>query len=185
MTRAVLTPAELEANAWASCGPAAVAALLGRPLAEVRPAFPDQREGKTWTNLSMMFAALARLMLRVKATSVDVAAHEGLPAKTWPLRGLVLVQLRGRWDAMPVNHPAQLSHTHWIAVAPAGHPIGDGWTTAPAAFDVNLVGAPKLEKQHGWTALEAWKGALPEMLARQIRGASGGWWVRAGIEVAG
>ena len=32
----ITTPAELDANRWASCGPAALAALLRRPLAAIR-----------------------------------------------------------------------------------------------------------------------------------------------------
>jgi hypothetical protein len=51
------------------------------------------------------------------------------------------------------------------------------------AFDVNLVGAEGLAEQHGWTALAAWKTAMPAMLAEQIRGATGQWWVRAAMEV--
>lgn len=180
----VLTAAELDAAPWAACGPAAVAALLGRSLVEIRHAFPRQTERAVWCNLTMMGRALAALGVRHSATTPDVDLEH--PAKRWPRCGLVLVQLQGRWDQMPVNHPAQFRHTHWIAVAPPGHPVGDRWLPrngAGGAFDVNLVVIPQLEDQRGCTPIAVWKSAMPKMLAEQMPGATGAWWVRAGIEV--
>jgi hypothetical protein len=184
LTPHVLTLAELDANPWCACGPAAVAGLLGRSLAEIRYAFPRQTEMAAWCNLAMMGRALAALGVRHSATVSAMDLEH--PAKSWPRRGLMLVQWCGRWDAMPVNHPAQLRHTHWIAVAPAGHPVGDRWLPTNGkggAFDINIVAAEGLEDQHGWTSIDVWKRAMPGDLTRQIRGATGGWWVRAGIEV--
>lgn len=180
----VLTEAELDAAPWAACGPAAVAGLLGRSLASIRYAFPRQTEKNAWCNLDMMGRALAVLGIRHGAT--PTAPDLEHPAKAWPRLGLVIVQLQGRWDQMPVNHPAQLRHTHWIAVAPPGHPVGDRWLPlhgAGGAFDVNLVVAEGLEDQHGWTPIDVWKRAMPKFLAEQTKGASGAWWVRAGIEL--
>lgn len=183
MTRHVLTLVEAEAAPWAACGPCSLAALLGRSLADVRPAFPVQTETKRWVNLTMMDRALAALGLPHSAT--PLTPNLDRPAKTLPILGLALIQLCGSWDRLPVNHPGQLFRTHWIAVAPAGYPVGGGlWTKSPGAFEVNLLGAEGLEPQHGWTSLEAWKAAGPKLLASQIRGATGAWWVRAGIEVS-
>jgi hypothetical protein len=181
--RHVLTAAELEASPWAACGPTSVSALLGRSLVDIRYAFPRQTEKLQWANLAMVGHALDVLGVVHRATPPKDDLKR--PAKAWSRCGLVLVQLMGRWDQMPVNHPAQLRHTHWIAVAPAGHPVGDRHlprTGTGGAFDVNLVGAEGLEDQHGWTPIEVWKRAMPKMLAAQTPGATGGWWVRAGIE---
>ena len=180
----ILTLAELERETWAACGPASVAGLLGRRLVDIRHAFPRQTEKAQWCNLAMMGRALATLGLRHSATpAVPDLEH---PAKAWPRRGLVLVQLQGRWDQMAVNHPAQLQHTHWIAVASPGHPVGTGWLPTNGgggAFDVNLVGAEGLKEPHGWTSIDVWKTWMPKLLAGQTKGASGAWWVRAGIEL--
>jgi hypothetical protein len=177
VTARVLTVEELDANPWASCGPASLAALVGRSLAEIRHAFPRQREGRTWTNAEQMLAAVHDLagawQLTPPATTV-IPLFDGtertVPAHAWPRHGLVLIQWRGSWDAMPVSHPAQLQRTHWIA------------TDGPSVFDVNLVGedwAPG-----GWYPRAAWERVVVPVLTAPHKKATGEWWVRAGIEVS-
>jgi hypothetical protein len=121
-----LTAAELAANPWASCGPASLAALLGRPLGELRHAFPHQNEGSTWTTLAMMERALARLSVKYERTvpDVEVVSVGGYAAnaRKWPRHGLVVVQFVGSWSSMPFSHPAQLARTHFIAVKPPAPP---------------------------------------------------------------
>ena len=88
----------------ANCGPAAVAALVGRPLALVRRLFPHF-PGKPWCNVTQIRDALTGCGLAVKM----------LP-NTWPDRGLVHVQWEGPWMAEGVPVAARYRHTHWIAV---------------------------------------------------------------------
>lgn len=190
----VLTLAELDRETWASCGPASLAALLRRPLAEIRHAFPSHTAEKTWTNLAMMDRALARLGVKREHTLDDIAAqlfaHGAERPKAWPRRGLVIIQFRGSWDAMPVNHPAQLQRTHWIAISPMQNP--DGAATLvfgrelSFAFDVNMLVDRTVPTSCGWTTRETWERRFAPDLARAAHGkrATGAWWVRAGIEVA-
>lgn len=183
----ILTDAELDANLWASCGPAALAGLLGRPLAELRHAFPAQTAKRTWTNLNQMLLALRALSLSVTPTPLAEEPSSGLPpARTWPRRGLLLVQFRGTWDAMPTSHPAQLQRSHWIAVAPAGHRVGAGALPGPSVFDVNAIGVEFLQPFAWWQPrVMGWEKIMAPLLAEGFgKKASGAWWVRAGLEVA-
>ena len=171
----LLTVVELDANPWASCGPAALAALLGRSLADIRHAFPRQTEASTWTNLAMMGRALAALGARHSATGTAPDLEH--PAKLWPRHGLVLIQFCGSWSQMPVSHPAQLQRSHWIAVMNAR---GASLSYEPAVFDINLVAAG----HSGWVTREGWDRTVAPQLAEHFgKKATGQWWVRAGIEV--
>ena len=169
MTRHLLTIAELDASPWASCGPASLAALLGRPLVELRDAFPAQRPGRTWTNFDQMLAA------------ARPAAHPVLGWEdgngSWPRLGLALVQFRGPWEAPGLPRAASLRRTHWVAVTPlldgAGRPVG-----GPMVFDVNA-----LDMNYGWAPRSWWEAHIIPEVASGLRGATGAWWVRAGIEV--
>lgn len=179
MSAHILTVAELDAAPWASCGPASLAALLGRSLAEVYDAFPAQKPGRTWTTLGHMRQAL-NLLGQVWAPTDPAPQIEGFLPMTWPSRGLALIQFRGSWDKAPLG--AQLQRTHWIAVAPARHPVGDGRLSMPGVFDVNAVGAGGCV--HGWILREEWEQNVAPLIAEDYgRKATGQWWVRAGIEV--
>jgi hypothetical protein len=185
MTFHVLTPAEFDRETWASCGPTALAALLHRPLAEIRHAFPHQREGRTWTNFQHMQAALRTLEIHV--ASAWSAPSLSMPAP-WPTRGLVIVQFNGSWDVMPVNHPAQLQRTHWIAVSPlldvGGKPVEPA---VPMVFDVNLVDGfddRTMLISCGWTTRQAWETVVAPLLAKDHgKKATGQRWIRAAIEI--
>lgn len=177
----VLTLDELDANPWASCGPAALTALLGRPLAEIRHAFPNQREGRTWTNLRQMRDALTALRVPWSETDAagEVAGVTGAEDARWPTRGLVIVQFRGSWDVMPVHHPAQLQRSHWIAVKP--HPTLAG---VPIIFDINSIDEFPPMSLGWWDPIEVWSSMIAPQLAQSFgKKATGAWWARAGIEV--
>lgn len=183
----LLTMADLDASPWASCGPASLAALLQRPLPELRHAFPRATPSCTWTNLERMRYALNSLGaigLSFEETLL-VGAVEGVRdalARAWPRRGLAIVQFRGSWDAMPVNHPAQLQRSHWVACVPVGTRFGDQELTTDAIFDINAVESGL----GGWLAREEW---LSGMVAYLVEGfgkkATGEWWLRAALEVRG
>lgn len=170
----MITEADLDENAWASCGPASLAALLDVPLTGVRVAFPRQTPSRTWTNFAQMEAAVRQL------ARVDVTLTRGLAA--FPRRGVVLIQFGGTWDRLPDGHPAQLRHTHWIAVVPKGAPLLGGFATQNAVFDVNAVGWE--QTPGGWMSFARWGNVLaPQLAADQSKGGDGRWRVRAGIEV--
>lgn len=172
-----MTLAELAANPWASCGPAALASLLDLPLRDIRHAFPAQREDRTWTNLQQMQRAIA--ILRLEDTTEIGLGPDREPVE-WPLRGLVIVQFRGSWDAMPISHPAQLQRSHWIAVKP--HPrLG---ASVPIVFDINAIDDGPPMSIGWWQAVEAWDAIVrPQLAAAYGKKATGKWWTRAAVEV--
>jgi hypothetical protein len=155
-------PADVEAAyaEWgALCGPAALAALLGRELAGVRGYFADYRG---YVNPRTMEAALV---------AGGWAARKAVPGPAvravdlWPCRGLVFLQIVGPWDAPGVPVRAAYRHTHWVACrnGPAGLWI----------YDVN-GGA--------WSAQEDWAvQVMPAIVAGKPRAT--GWRVRLALHV--
>ncbi len=110
---------------------------------------------------------------RVTGTGSNVA----FPGVDWPSRGLVLVQFRGSWDTLPVNHPAQLQRSHWVAVQ-------EHRRFGPFVFDINSVGGMVSCMGPGWDPYAAWAGVMVPQLAESFgRKATGEWWVRAGIAI--
>lgn len=128
----LLTPADLDANPWAACGQAALAALLERPLADVRHAFPPHR----WVNLTQMRAALSTL--GAQWTNGSSSTWEGVPQ-----RGLVLIQFHGPWTRPSAPVSAALKHAHWVAVVKPKSPHRLPAIERPLAmvFDVNALDA--------------------------------------------
>ncbi len=170
-----MTLAELRANPWASCGPAALAALLDLPLRDIRHAFPAQTPEKTWTNLRHMRSAIA--ILRMEDTT-ETASDVQWDVE-WPLRGLAMIQFRGSWDSLPVNHPAQLQRSHWIAVKPHPKLVG-----VPLVFDINAIDEGPPMSIGWWQPLEVWDAMIRPELARSYgKKATGQWWTRASLEV--
>ena len=90
-------------SAWrANCGPASLAAVLGRNVGNVRGLFP-QFPARPWTTVDDMLDAL-------RHAGVEHEQQAGLP-----FVGLVLVQLTGPW--MKARHPgAHMRHSHWVGV---------------------------------------------------------------------
>lgn len=182
MSAHLLTEAELELNLWASCGPIALAGLLGRSLTDLRAAFPRQKPGRTWTNAKQMRAALDALGL-AHATTSFASLDATTLHRRWPRCGLVLVQFTGVWDRL--RYAAQLARTHWIAHVGPGARFHDGrWATAPIVFDCNTVGVPALEPVGYWQhRIDDWEKITAPMLMKDMSGSDGRWWVRDAIEV--
>jgi hypothetical protein len=170
-----LSDEEIDRERWATCGPTALAGLLQRSLADVRPGFPEHTEERTWTNFSQMKRALTVLGAFWRETRiVNPEAHP--PARAWPTRGLVIVQICGSWDALPIHHAAQLRRTHWIAVRPTRR--------GPAVFDGNAVGEAALAASAWWQGRSRWeREMLPRLVENCGKTATGAWWVRAALEV--
>lgn len=182
MSAHLITEAELDANPWASCGPIALAGLLGRPLADLREAFQRQKPGRTWTNGLQMREALYSLSLRW-ATTPYASTDTTTAHHTWPRHGLVMIQFTGTWDRL--RYAAQLSRSHWIAYVAPGQRIGDDWAKAPIVFDCNTVGVPALERSRYWQhRIEAWEKITAPLHMEELRGSDGKWWVRDAVEVS-
>lgn len=163
------TPADvLSANAaWgASCGPGALAALLGEPVMFLRPLFP-----RPWTTPTVMQQALI-----AKLGAQAVAVHQVPEAGTLDRRirrGLLFIQLRGRWDRAPVR--VQYQHTHWVAFERAG----------PSARDLFIydVNAGTAQVRGGWAAAYQWETETLQGICADHAGASGDWFIRTVLEV--
>lgn len=169
----LITEAELEAAPWVACGQAALAALFDLPVAGVRVACPRRR--RPWMNLSDMM--VGTVALGKGATSYGCRRDAALEERRYPEHGFALIQFGGPWDG---NVRDSLKRSHWIAVrrAPAGSPF------EVMVFDVNSVGSSSLLVTGGWQGRAVWEAVLPRMLAEEIEGANGKWWIRAGVEVA-
>lgn len=178
-----LTRADLDAFPLAACGQTAAAALIERPLAEVLPAFPPHAH----CNLRDMQAALTTLGALWQHSPPDTRAAR-LPGRarpsTWPRRGLVQIFFHGPWDAPEVPFAVSLKASHWVAVSPVTDRYGEpmrGYERDPFVFDVNMLAA---KWNHGWMPRSWWEAKILAPLIAETKRATGGWWVRAGLEVA-
>ncbi|GEL74642.1 hypothetical protein [Myxococcus virescens] len=154
------TPQDLwDANdGWkANCGPSALAAVLGVPLAAVRRAFTGF-PAKPWTTPTSMAAALA-------AQGVQHRVIQGMPQGD--VHGVAFIQLRGRWDSAPER--AQYRHTHWVGLYRERGELH--------VYDCNAGSAG------GWLPSEVWKAQVLTEIIAGHRGASGKWAVRVVLEV--
>lgn len=79
-----------------------------------------------------------------------------------PKRGLAFIQWEGPWTAPGTKIAWAYRHTHWIAVE------GD------MVYDVNA---------DAWVTFDLWKKVMPELIRQEVKGATGGWFVRRGFEV--
>lgn len=165
--------AERASDEWGfNCGPAAVAAICGLTIAELRPHLGDF-ELKRYTNPSMMVGILHKL-------GVGYSFEFGLNAKfemqrtgrkPWPRFGLTRIQWEGPWTREGVPMAARYRHTHWIGVN-STNPDNVG------IWDVNC-----LNNGTGWTSLENWtRIAVPAILANHPR-ANGKWHLTHTVEV--
>jgi hypothetical protein len=178
MIRFTSTDVDRANDAWlCSCGPAALAAICGLTLDEVRPLFPDFRG---YTTPTKMFEALRRSGRQWSWTSVMVAEQ---PPK-WPTYGLARIQWHGPWTMPGANQRWAYTHTHWVGVGPLYR--ADGTTIIPGEtciWDVNQLGDGGVCREEGWAVLAWWiKRTVPRLTAG-IRRASGGWSITHAIEV--
>lgn len=139
---------EIALSTWgATCGPAALAAALGLPLAAVRDAVcsgtPPAFKG--YMGVSDMLDACSVLRVKVERiqSKVPAAAELDLLAREGPPR-LVLVQWRGPWEA---HARAAATHRHWIANLATAD---ETWI-----YDVN---------EDDWMLFERWRDELVPLL---------------------
>lgn len=147
-----------------NCGPAAIAAVCGLTLAELRPHLGDF-ESKRYTNPTLMWE-----ILRSVGANFTYALPSVRPG-LWPHFGLARVQWEGPWTAPGVPMRVRYRHTHWVgccAEEGSDHNI----------FDVNCmcVGV--------WVPFTEWSTQVVPWLLRQVEPkADGGWHLTHVVEV--
>lgn len=156
--------AEAAHSEWGcNCGPAAIAAVMGLKLDEVRP-FMGDFERKRYTNPTLMFETLDRLGRPYARIGTRV-----------PSFGLVRIQWEGPWTEPGVPIRARYRHTHWV-----------GWCRnsrfgLEAVFDVNALGGRRFD---GWACYADWSHIIaPWIIENLVPGGTGRWHFTHGIEV--
>ncbi len=167
--RFTVADAERAYDEWGcNCGPAALAAICGATLDEVRPIMSTAGfEKKRYTNPTMMVEAL-------RAVGRPWQLRQSKPASVsrFPDWGLVRIQWEGPWTEPGVPMRARYRYTHWIGAA---RRRSDG---ATGIFDIN-----QLANGSGWGALEDWRAVTAPWLAGLYPRATGGWHITHAIEV--
>ena len=174
--RFTLDDVERAADAWGcNCGPAALAAVSGLTLEEVRPHLVGFEE-KHYTNPSMMFAALKSIgrpwTKRVDGPDVD---------RAWPLHGLLRIQWEGTWSRPGVPPRARHRKTHWVGTAlmeRRGDADLSTIETRTGIFDVNC-----LDNGSGWVSRKDWEELVVPRLVAMYPGATGRWHVTHAVAV--
>jgi len=156
-----LADVEVAHDKWgANCGPAALAAVCGLTLDQVRSHL-NGFTAKGYTNPTMMFRAL---------DSLGVAWQRRSDSR-WPDHGLARIQWEGPWTAPGVPIRARYRHTHWVG---SWHSSRNG----VGIFDVNAMNSG------GRIALRDWERiTVPWILQECVPRASGTWHITHAIEV--
>jgi len=185
MTRVRFTidDAQRAADEWgANCGPAAIAAVLGKTLDEVRPHLGDfERPGKRYTNPTLMYAALRSLGATWTATVRETSVEWPKPIIAWPKLGLVRIQWEGDWTRPGVPMRARYRHTHWVGArsAPEWDRTSGRLPGGIDVFDINCLCVG------GWVSLDEWSGQVVPWLLREVEPkASGAWHQTHVLELA-
>jgi len=135
------------AERWgANCGPGALAALTGRPLAQILSYMPDFPE-RGYTNPTHAIRALGQMGWNYDSGGEDFVG-----------RGLAFVQWCGPWDHGTANARWAYRYTHWLAFSQCG------WD-AIAVYDVNV------EPAGGWCWYDQWaERVAPTLLPKRSTG---------------
>lgn len=167
--RFTLEDAERANDEWGcNCGPAALAAISGRSLDEIRPVMGDF-ERKRYTNPTLMFESLNR-------TGIKWWKIEGIPT-----HGLLRVQWEGPWTRPGVPMRARYRHTHWIGIQQSDHmaiSFPGKISFGAGIFDINAMNSG------GWIAFRDWTATLVPWLLKECEPkAEGGWHFTHFVEV--
>lgn len=156
----VPTDVDEQHDSWgANCGPAAVAALLGREVAGVRELFEPW---PGYTNPTLVKRALERAGRRVtKSTEQEVQ------------QGLGFVQFEGPWERGGAR--AAYRHTHWVALARRQ------WLNTGRS--VLMVYDAAVGENGGWVQIEVYSAQIAPLYIANDKGATG-WRFRQVLEVS-
>ncbi len=163
---------DLAFETWGcNCGPAAIAAILGLTLDEVRRHMGDF-EVRRYTNPTLMGESL-----RGAGARFDLRQHpawQKAQGPSMPNWGLARIQWEGPWmhDGVPVA--ARYQRTHWVGTY---RPQASGFVEL-GVFDINAIDGG------GWLSFETWRDRLvPRILRQGVPRADGGWHVTHAYEV--
>lgn len=165
-----LSDAEHANDEWGcNCGPAALAAVAGLTLDEVRPLMGDF-ERKRYTNPTLMLESLKRSGLKFRWSQGEI--------KPIPSFGLLRVQWEGPWTKPGVPIRARYRHTHWIGVQNRGGIFPQEPGATAGIFDINAMNSG------GWIAYSDWATTLvPWLLSECVPKADGHWHFTHFVEI--
>lgn len=162
-------PPDLDAAhaTWAAtCGPMALAAVLGQPCLALHPLFPAF-PGRDYVNPTQMQQAL-----RASGVPWQRVPPPALPPHAC---GLAFIQFTGRWTQPGVPVVVAYRYTHWVGFAPdAEHGL--------LFFDCNGTQPDGTRGQ--WMPRPWWGLHLLPHLTAAMPGADGGYFVRWACTVA-
>lgn len=166
-----LEDAQRAGDDWGlNCGPAAVAAVCGLTLEQVRPLLGDF-EKKRYTNPALMWQILRATGRHWKKNTLQQCSSEHQGSLAFPQYGLARVQWEGPWTAPGVPMRVRYRHTHWV-----GGALIDprDWTTPgweePRIFDVNCMCVG------GWVPFSEWSESVVPWLLKECEPKANGRW---------
>jgi len=160
------TEAITASDEWGlNCGPAAVAAICGLSLPDLRPHLGDF-EQKRYTNPTLMAQILRNVGAKViEAKTLNWRLEmERTGRRPWPRYGLARVQWEGPWTKEGVPIAARYRHTHWVGSSCANQDNIGIW-------DVNCLG-----NGTGWVGLNEWTNILVPWLLQECHPRADGRW---------
>ena len=176
MTRFTLADLDRANADWqCSCGPAALAAICGMTLDEVKPHFQPAFPG--WTTPTRMLEALRRSGRIWRQRAIRDVATGNPP---WPRHGLARIQWEGPWTQPGASPRWAYTHTHWVGAGPLYTAEGEPIAGETCVWDVNQLGGVAMD---GWAPLAWWAARTAPRLTRDIPRATGGWHITHAIEV--
>lgn len=156
-------------DAWGcNCGPAALAAVLGLTLDEVRPfveyaGFADKR----YTNPTMMQDAIRFAGATIgKRWTVPESERSKI---SFPHQGLARIQWTGPWSQPGASVRWKYRQSHWVAC----WRIGEGAASWRLIFDIN----------GGFRPLREWIRDIVPVITKSIPRADGDWYLTHAWEV--
>lgn len=159
----VPTDVDEQHEVWgASCGPAAVAALLSREVAAVRSLFEPW---PGYTNPTLIKQAITRAGFSARASTERSV-----------LNGLGFVQWEGPWEAGGAR--AAYRQTHWVALA--RRPCRNA---APSSLVELYVYDTAAGEEGGWVSIGAFSALITPLYLERKPGATG-WRFRSVLEVS-
>ena len=154
----------------ANCGPGALAAIMGVPVAQVRDRFPHF-PAKAVTNLTQMRAAAPSHVRVTPAAPADPAPRGPFPVVE---RALVQIQWTGRWTRPDANRQFAyidcLKNSHWVAARLSTSASPGVWV-----YDVNVNWDGEIPG--GWVPVATWATRIALMIIEEKK-ARTGWYAR-------
>jgi len=158
------TDIERAHEAWyCNCGPAALAAALGKTLDEIKPAVLAVGFGtRRYMNPTMMAKAIKLAGGSIAESLRPTVIQDGRSVSVLPRLGIVRIQWTGPWTTWTTNARWAYRATHWIATCRVDRGDRQEWLV----FDVN----------GGLWNYNEWKSQVVPFITSQLKRADGGWY---------